>query len=270
MIKCDLCFQGGTAYMLKIDRHKIIEEELRKYGSVLISDMSQKMDCSEETVRRDLKDLETQNRLKRIHGGAFLPDSDDKGAPIHLRETFLSKEKEQLADYTIKHYIEENDIIMLDCSTTCFTLAQQLFYSNMKVTIITNSLRICNLFGKQSSSLKLIAIGGTFRQRSNSFVGYQATQAMNNYLADKCFISSSAVDIKYGLVDNSMNEAQVRKSFIDHSRQCFLVADHTKFSDKADYVIAGLDAIHVIIADKKLPEVWEDTLNKLNLPIRYC
>lgn len=256
--------------MLKIDRHKIIEDELRKYGSLLISDMSRKMNCSEETVRRDLKDLEAQNKLKRIHGGAFLPDTDDKGAPIQLRETFFSKEKEKLASFTIEHYIEENDIVMLDCSTTCFTLAQQLYYSNMKGTIITNSLRICNLFGNQSTSLKLIAIGGTFRQRSNSFVGYQATQAIENYIADKCFISSSAIDLKHGLTDNNMNEAHVRKSFINHSRQCFLVADHTKFSDTADYVIADLDAVNVVITDKKLPDVWEDTLNKYNLPIRYC
>lgn len=79
--------------MLKIDRQKHLEEELHTYGSILISTMSQKLNCSEETIRRDLKEMESQNKLKRIHGGAFLPDADDKGAPVQLRETFFSQEK---------------------------------------------------------------------------------------------------------------------------------------------------------------------------------
>lgn len=256
--------------MLKIDRQKLIEEELHNYGSILISDMSVKLNCSEETIRRDLKDMESKNKLKRIHGGAYLPDAEDRGAPIHLRETFFSKEKENMASYVIRNYIRENDTIMLDCSTTCLTLAKRLFASNMKVTIITNSLRIFNLFEKQSSAIKLIAIGGSFRQKANSFVGYQATDAIARCLADKCFISSSAVDLKYGLLDNSLNESQVRKSFIEHSRQRFLIADHTKFSDTADYIITQLENIDLVVSDKRLSEAWENTFRAKNLPIRYC
>ena len=71
--------------MLKIDRQKHLDEELHTYGSILISTMSQKLNCSEETIRRDLKEMEAQNKLKRIHGGAFLPDADDKGAPNYVK-----------------------------------------------------------------------------------------------------------------------------------------------------------------------------------------
>ena len=82
--------------MLKIDRQKHLDEELHTYGSILISTMSQKLNCSEETIRRDLKEMEAQNKLKRIHGGAFLPDADDKGAPVQLRETFSHRKKNDL------------------------------------------------------------------------------------------------------------------------------------------------------------------------------
>ena len=112
--------------MLKIDRQKHLEEELHTYGSILISTMSQKLNCSEETIRRDLKEMESQNKLKRIHGGAFLPDADDKGAPVQLRETFFSQEKERLAACAINRFIKEGDTIFLDCSTTCLTLAKEL------------------------------------------------------------------------------------------------------------------------------------------------
>lgn len=256
--------------MLKIDRQKHLDEELHTYGSILISTMSQKLNCSEETIRRDLKEMEAQNKLKRIHGGAFLPDADDKGAPVQLRETFFSQEKKRLAACAIDRFIKEGDTIFLDCSTTCLALAKELVQRNQKMTIITNSLRIINLFGNQSSALKLIALGGTFRQRSNSFTGYQTTNAISYYIADKCFISNSAIDLTHGLLDNDMNESQVRKAFISQSRKHYLVADHTKFSDTAEYKITDLKNIDMIITDKRLSDVWEDKLQQCNIPICYC
>mgnify|MGYP002512329682 FL=1 len=256
--------------MLKIDRHKLLEEELHTYGSILISTMSQKLDCSEETIRRDLKELEAQNKLKRIHGGAFLPEADDKGAPVQLRETFFSEEKKRLAAYTIDNFIQNNDTIFLDCSTTCLALAKEIVQRNLSVTMITNSLRIFDLFSNQFSKVKLIALGGTFRQRSNSFSGYQTTDAISYYLADKCFISNPVVDLDHGLLDNNMNESQVRKAYISQSREHFLIADHTKFSDSADYIITGLSSINMIITDKCLPDIWNEKLRQCNIPIRYC
>lgn len=255
--------------MLKIDRQKYLEEELHTYGSLLISTMSQKLDCAEETIRRDLKEMEAQNKLKRIHG-AFLPEEDDKGAPVQLRETFLSREKKQLATCSIDRFIKEGDTIFLDCGTTCLALAKELVQRNQRITIITNSLRIINLFSNQSSSLKLIALGGIFRQRSNSFTGYQTTDAISYFIADKCFISNSAIDLTHGLLDNNMNESQVRKAFISQSREHYLVADHTKFSDTAEYKITDLKDIDMIITDKRLPDVWEDKLRQCGIPICYC
>ncbi|PKM52215.1 MAG: DeoR/GlpR transcriptional regulator [Firmicutes bacterium HGW-Firmicutes-7] len=257
--------------MLKIDRQKAIEEELRAHGSVLISDMSQKLDCSEETIRRDLKEMEKEKKLARIHGGAFLPEEHDKSVPIQLRETFFSTEKERMASHVMKNYIQEEDIIMLDCSTTCLTLAKQLLLSNMKLTIITNSLCICNLFSTASTNkVKLICLGGTLRQRSSSYIGYQTTQALSTYLADKCFISCPAIDMKHGLIDNNMNEGQIRKGYIHQARQRFLVADHTKFSEKSDVIITGLKDLDVVITNKPLSKSWEQTLQDANLFIDYC
>ncbi|MFH5834801.1 DeoR/GlpR family DNA-binding transcription regulator [Proteiniclasticum sp. C24MP] len=255
--------------MLKIERHRIILSELNKYGSVLISDLSSQLSCSEETVRRDLKELENKNALKRIHGGAFLPEKDDKGAPIEIRETIFSKEKEALSSYVLKNYIRESDTIILDCSTTCLKLAQLIFNSNIKLTIITNSLRISNLFSKQSSQIKLIVIGGEFRHRSNSFVGYQATDSLQNYNADKVFLSCPAIDLKLGLLDNNYKESRVRKAMLNQAKQHILIADHTKFYDSAEFVIADLSKIETIVTDKSLSKEWLNTLNNTNIKLDY-
>ncbi|MBO1265426.1 DeoR/GlpR transcriptional regulator [Proteiniclasticum sp. SCR006] len=255
--------------MLKIDRHKFIIGELNKYGSILISDLSTQLSVSEETIRRDLKELESSGILKRIHGGAFLPEKDDKGAPVEIRETIFSKEKEALSSFVLKNYIKESDTIILDCSTTCLKLAQLIFNTNMKVTIITNSHRISHLFTKQSTQVKLIVIGGEFRHRSNSFVGYQATDSLLYYFADKAFISSPAIDLKLGLLDNNFKESRVRKTMLDQAKQHILIADHTKFFDSAEFVIADLNNIETIVTDKKLSAEWLDVLNNKNIKLDY-
>lgn len=255
--------------MLKIERHKIILSELNKYGSVLISDLSNQLSCSEETVRRDLKELENKNALKRIHGGAFLPEKDDKGAPIEIRQTIFSKEKEALSTYVLKNYIRESDTIILDCSTTCLKLAQLIFNANIRITIITNSLRISNLFSKQSTQIKLIVIGGEFRHRSNSFVGYQATDSLQSYNADKAFLSCPAIDLKLGLLDNNYKESRVRKAMLNQAREHILIADHTKFYDSAEFVIADLNKIETIITDKILSKEWLATLKNNDIKLDY-
>lgn len=256
--------------MLKHQRHRIIEEELNTHGSVLISKMSVKLNCSEETIRRDLKDLEMQNKLIRTHGGGYLPDSEDKGIPTPLREVLLAEEKERMASYICNNMIIENDVIMLDCSTTCLTLAKQIFNSKKKVTIITNALRIFNLFDTQRPQVNLIAIGGSFKKISHSFSGSQAIDSISNYMANKLFISPPAVDITHGLLDNTLEESRIRQSFMEHSQQKILVADHTKFSDSGNFIIAGLENLDTIVTDKTLSSAWEKTLKKYSLPIHYC
>lgn len=79
--------------MFKIERQAYIENELKKNKSVLISDLCQALDCSMETIRRDLKELEAAGKAQRIYGGAFLPEENDLGVPAKLRETFFFRWK---------------------------------------------------------------------------------------------------------------------------------------------------------------------------------
>ncbi|MEG0365651.1 MAG: DeoR/GlpR family DNA-binding transcription regulator [Coprobacillus sp.] len=251
--------------MLKIDRHRIIEEMLKQTGSIIISDVSSTLNCSEETVRRDLKEMEADGILKRIHGGAFLPEDEDKTVPLRLRELYIPKEKDEIAKIVIDNFINENDVIMLDSSTTCLHLAKMLIQSNMNVTIITNSLSIISLFDTKYNNLRLIGIGGRYKNRSHSFVGPKARDSISSYLAAKSFISCSAIDIENGLLDNNENECEIRKTMIKHSKLRYLLVDHTKFSDSGDYIIDNFNNIDSIITDKKPSKNWLDFFTNNNI-----
>lgn len=255
--------------MLKIDRQTLIEQELSKNGSVLIPALSQQLHCSEETIRRDLKELEADGKLTRTHGGAYLMEQYDKSYPTKLRKIYMQDVKVKLAQSAL-HFIRENDMIMLDSSTTCLELAKLLVEVKYNVTIITNSLLICELCSSKLSKINLICVGGTFRQRTSSFTGYHTTDILSQYHADQAFISCPKITPEQGLTDNHLNEARVRESMIHHSNQCILLMDHTKFGPSANVVFGNLSQVDVIITDQPVPSQWTSVQARNNIRIEYC
>ena len=196
--------------MLKIERFAKIEAELKQKGSLDIPSLSQLLGCSEETVRRDLRELEAVGKLNRIRGGAYLSDKYDKTYASPLRRTLYQEEKNQMSLKAME-FIHDRDVIFLDSSTTCLALARQLLGSKLSLTIVTNSMMICSLCTEPNSHINLICLGGSLRTRTLSFVGYHTTDILSTYYADCAFISSPKVTLAEGLSDNYLNEARVRE-----------------------------------------------------------
>lgn len=255
--------------MFKVDRHNIIEQELNIKGSITISECVELLGVSEETVRRDLHEMEENNRLTRVHGGAYKPEADDKNVPIQLREVLYSKEKSKMAQYAFRNLINENDTIMIDTSTTCYQLAKIIVKSGISVTIITNSLKIMELFDGVQTNAKLIAIGGKYRSKSCSFVGDFTIQELSSYLADKCFISTSKLDKKHGMVDSSELECSVHKKMMDNSKYHYVLADHTKFTSRADYIVDQFKNVNEVITDTKPEKEWCELFDHRGIKLTY-
>lgn len=241
--------------MLKIERFSRIEEELKEKGSLDIPTLSQMLECSDETVRRDLRELETLGRLNRIRGGAYLSDKYDKTYASPLRKTLYQKEKSQISRKAIE-FVHDRDVVFLDSSTTCLTLAGLLLDSKLSLTIVTNSMLICSLCTEPNSHINLICLGGSLRTRTQSFVGYHTTDILTTYYADCAFISCPKVTLSEGLSDNYLNEARVRETMLRHARQRFLIMDHTKFDESANIRFNGLELIDTIITDEPLSAEW--------------
>ena len=255
--------------MLKIDRQNLIEHELKLKGSITISECVELLNVSEETVRRDFREMEESGRLTRIYGGAYIQEADDKNVPFPLREVLFLKEKEKIAKYAVTHFIKENDSIIVDSSSTCFQLAKMILTSGINVTIVTNSLKIMELFEKQQPNTRLIGIGGKYRSKSYSFVGNIAARQLESFFVDKCFISTSALDLKHGLIDSSLQECQIHKMMIEQSKYRYILADHTKFSARADYIVSPFNNVNYVITDSKNDPSWDNIFEELNIDFIY-
>ena len=254
--------------MLKIERQNLIDQELRKAGYVLVPELSETLNCSEETVRRDLREMETAGKLVRTHGGAYLVEKYDKGYPIELRKSYLPHTKDRMAAVAVRE-IQENDMIMLDSSTTCLAIAEAILARNLNVTLITNSLAICNLFSEANSNVNLVGIGGVFRRRTSSFADPNTVEALRHYYADKAFISCPKLSVEHGLSDNHISEATVRQQMLRCAQKKILVVDHTKFEGTANHLFDGLESVNLIITDQAVPDDFAAYAARKQIQILY-
>lgn len=253
--------------MLKIDRHDTIMRLLSEKGSLLVSDACEILKCSDQTIRRDFQELEEQGRLKRIHGGAFIPESGDRGVPVDLRARLIVKEKRHMARVAADNFIGSHDLIMLDSSTTCNSLARHLLDTGSQVTIITNSLATISEFSSETTSCNLIGAGGRYKERLGAFIGTDTVNSISAHFADKAFISCNAIDRQHGILDNYEAQMDVRRAMLSHSREKYLMVDHTKFDDHADFIIGDFSNINGIITDQEPDEVWIEHFRKLGINV---
>lgn len=253
--------------MLKIERHEKIKKLLNENGSLLVSDACEMLGCSDQTIRRDFQELEEQGVLKRIHGGAFIEEPEDRGVPMSLRSLLLPDEKKHMAELAAEKHIGTNDVIMLDHSSTCDTLARRLLDSRRTVTIITNSVSIAEAFTHASVPASLIFTGGKYNERSGSFTGSDTVRSISFYLADKAFLSCSAIDTKHGLLDTSEAHMDVRRAMISHAKEVFLMVDHTKFADHANFIIGGFEKINGVITDQEPAEEWLALFSRMGIEV---
>ncbi len=166
--------------------------------------------------------------------------------------------------------IHENDVIMLDASTTCLAIAHAILNRGLGVTLITNSLEVCNLLGEANSNISLVCVGGTFRRRTSSFADPNTVEALRRYYADKAFVSCPKVNAEFGLSDNHISEANVRRQMLCNAQRKVLVVDHTKFEGNANILFDGLEKIGLIITDQHLPEAFEAYAAQREIEVRIC
>lgn len=249
--------------MLVAVRHNKIVSTLNERETIRVSELSALCGVTEETIRRDLEKLEAQGKLTRIHGGAISKKNIDEDLPHFQREVINKKEKMTVAKEAVK-YIEENDIIFLDASSTALYLAR--FIPNINLTVLTNSIQICSELAK-NSNIHVICTGGTLYQNSMSFVGPLTIQTIESYYVNKLFFSCKGIHEEWGISDSNELQALVKRKIIQMAEKKYLLLDHTKVDKKAFANIDAIDAIDVIIIDSNATDEMISGFEKPDIQI---
>lgn len=238
--------------MFASERMNYICEMLKKNGAVTTAQISNELDVSVETVRRDLLTLEREHRLMRVHGGAVSCGTMIPNKPLSDRlESNLDK-KHSLSKVACK-FVNENDTVTIDAGSTGLEFAKTLAETFTHLTVITHSLDVFN-FLKQGSTFELILIGGRFSTEENCFIGYLAENSYKRLHLGKSFVMPAALSIKSGLCHSNEQFVPLQNVMIDNADSVFVLADSDKFEKNALFSSHPLDMNYTYITDSNISD----------------
>ncbi len=221
--------------MFALERQKRILEILKADGAVWVSRLALDLGVTEETIRRDLEKLETQEALIRTHGGAIPIDEKVYELSFEKRKKAHADIKEKLAAEAVKHILPW-DTVFLDASTTTFYMAKEIKKLD-NVTVITNSARIISeLCGAER--VKVIGVGGILSQ-NQSFVGSLAERTVADcYYANKMFFSSKGIMDNAWLLEGNEQECAIKQQMLNNAEEKYFMCDKSKIG-RIGYVKLG-------------------------------
>lgn len=243
--------------MTVTERHEIILNELKDKGKVNVQDLSNTLDVSEVTIRKDLRVLEEKGLLFRTHGGATQTNPYTSDRPVSEKEKIQAGEKNAIAKEAVK-LIGGNDSIILASGTTILAVARRI-QADRRLNVITSALNV-SLELSQHENVEILQLGGQLRPSSTSVVGSYAEQFLEGITCGILFLGVDGIDLDHGLTTSNLMEASLNQKFIEVAQYTVVVADHTKFGKRGFSRICGLEKIQHIITDSGTSS---DTIDKL-------
>jgi DeoR/GlpR family transcriptional regulator of sugar metabolism len=248
--------------MLTTHRKQQILALLKQNGQVVAKEVSQSMGISEDTIRRDLRELAQEGLLQRVHGGA-LPASPAV-ADFAGRE-LLHHEGKVAIGIAAAAMIQPGQVVILDGGTTAREIARHLPLE-LKATIVTHSPTIA-LELIHHPSIEVILIGGRLFKHSVVSVGAAAMEAIDQIRADTFFMGVTGIHPQTGLTTGDYEEAAVKRALSQAAAETIVLASSEKWNAASPYKIVGLGEISALITERATSEAQIKPYQDLGLSV---
>lgn len=250
--------------MTKEERHALILDLLMHQDSILVTDLSEQLNVSSVTIRKDLTELEKAKKLYRNHGKAILIDPYSENRNISEKEKYFVDEK-RLIGLQAASLITPKDSILIASGTTVHALARHI-HAVDKLTVITASLEVSSILAKDRN-IDIIQLGGLLRHSSLSVVGKDAESALSNFSCSKLYLGVDGIDLDFGITTTDMMEASLNRVMMKTAQKTIVLADSSKFQRRGFSKIADMDEIDHIITDSKIPSSTAKQIEEMGIEL---
>lgn len=230
--------------MLKAERHKYIMTKLIEEQKVVTTDLAFDLDLSEDTIRRDLNELDSKKLLEKVYGGAI--QITEKTVDVFNIDISGEEVKKQIATKALS-LLHDGQVIIMSGGSTNLVFAK-LIPSDLKATIYTYSLPIAMQLS-QHPNVDLIFIGGKMQKNAMVTIGMDVIQVVSKIKADICFIGASSINIKQGLTEIGYEISIVKKAMIEASDRVVSMFSSDKLNTKMPHVVCDLSQLSTIVTD---------------------
>lgn len=263
--------------MLAVERHRLIQELLNEKGQITTNELCRRLSASPATIRNDLNKLSELHLLQKTHGGAVscFPEknaSDPGLQPINTlsfksRENVNSRQKEAISEAALS-YIQDNQCILLDASSTALALARKLHRFN-KLMVITNGIYTM-LTLKDIPNITVILLGGIITKNSGSVEGVLGVELLNHLHIDQAFVSAYGFTTEEGLTDFNVYEVELKRAMMKSCKNVIALLDSSKFENTSAESFIPTEEISAILTDDGLDEELFKKYQEQGVNIKIC
>lgn len=219
--------------MLSHERKTHLLSLLEATGSIVAKDVSRELELSEDTIRRDLRELAKDGRLKRVHGGAVPVAAANAAFPRRI--SIASPEKVAIGRRAAQ-MVETGHVVFVDGGTTALQLVRHLPL-DLEATVITHSPNVAmELLNYRNLDVEIV--GGKLLRHSIVTCGAAAIAWLDRYRPDICFIGVTGIHPEQGITTGNGEEAEVKRAIIARSGAAFILASSEKLGTVSSFEVA--------------------------------
>ena len=234
--------------MLTKQRKAYLLELLAQQGQIIAKAVSVQLELSEDTIRRDLRELAAEGKLQRVHGGA-LPASPAVG-DFAVRQQ-LAPQGKVAVGRAAAAMVRPGQVVILDGGTTTLQLAKHL-PRDLRATVVTHSPTIAVAL-QEHPTIEVIVIGGRLFKHSVVAVGAAAVDAISRIRADIYFMGVTGIHAQAGLSTGDLEECHIKRALSAAAAETHVLVTAEKVNAASPYVIAALGEIDGIIVERAVP-----------------
>ncbi|HEY5825613.1 MAG TPA: DeoR/GlpR family DNA-binding transcription regulator [Cyclobacteriaceae bacterium] len=248
--------------MLKEERFQFILTRLSEDQKVTLKKLSKLLKVSEDTVRRDLKELTDKGLLKAVRGGA-IPHSP---TPHHFtdRLNYQSEAKKVIARKAVE-LIRDGQVVVFDGGTTAMAIAS-LLPPELRITVVTNSFPIANVL-QSHPGIEVLFAGGRLHKGAFTSIGHDTISFFKNIRADIYFMGICSLHQTIGVTTINYEESEVKKAIVEVSKKVVALAPNERINTAEAFFICPSSSVDIIITDEAGKKNTEESFKDSGISI---
>jgi DeoR family glycerol-3-phosphate regulon repressor len=241
--------------------------EVQRQGSASVEALAERFGVTLQTVRRDVRLLTQAGLLSRFHGGVRAPSSTTENVAYRQRQKLNDDAKRRIAR-AVAAAVPDGSSLIINIGTTTEAIARELL-GHKGLRVITNNLNVAAILA-DNSDCEVIVAGGVVRSRDRGIVGEVTVDFIRQFKVDIALIGISGIEDDGTLRDFDYREVEVARAIIDHAREVWLAADHSKFNRLAMVELGRLDQIDILFTDLPPPEPFPTMIAEARVQLVTC
>src|SRR5438067_478746 len=250
--------------MLAGERKRQILEQIGKDGRVVASELSQRFGVSEDTIRRDLREMSAEGLLHRVHGGALpLPQ-----APIPA--AYAARAEQATAAKTAigraaAALVRDGQVITIDGGTTPLEVAEH-FPPELRATVVTHSLPVLRALAHHRG-LELISVGGKIIPDALVAAGPVTVDSFRAFRADVCIVGVAGIDVGAGLTALNYEESLVKRAMCEAAAQIIAVATADKLGTAGPFAVVPITRVTHLVTEQRASDAIVKSFEQANVKV---